>query len=53
MMQHWMRRKAGQDFTASDVETARGCYGRWSQTKMADRSVHELASEALKIAPAG
>ena len=42
------------DFTASDVETARMAVATDGlQAKMAGRSVHELASETLKIAAAG
>ena len=43
-----------RDFTAGDVETARMAVATDGlQAKMAGRSVHELASETLKIAEAG
>ena len=46
--------KLVRDFTASDVETARMAVATDGlQAKMAGRSVHELASETLKIAAAG
>ena len=46
--------KLVRDFTAGDVETARMAVATDGlQAKMAGRSVHELASETLKIAEAG
>jgi len=46
--------KLVRDFTASDVETARMAVATDGlQAEMAGRSVHELASETLKIAEAG
>ena len=46
--------KLVRDFTAGDVETARMAVATDGlQAEMAGRSVHELASETLKIAEAG